>query len=81
MTEYLRWPSVGQAEAQAYVDAANAYSQTHFGEPFTPDWYPRLDVDGKWCAPRAFGPVAEPQEIALLRGDAETVDMLYWPEE
>ena len=81
MTEYLRWPGTKQAEAQAYVDASNTYSQSHFGEQFAPDWYPRLDVDGMWCAPRAFGPVAEPDEIALLRGDSETVDTLYWPEE
>ena len=79
--QYLRWPADMQTEAQAYVDAANAYSQSHFGELFAANWYPRLDVDGMWCAPRAFGSIAEPDGIALLRDDAETVAMLYWPEE
>jgi hypothetical protein len=70
-----------QAEAQAYVEAANAYSQAHFGELFAPDWYPRLDVDGMWCAPRAFGLLEEPAVLAILHDGAELVDVLYWPDE
>lgn len=86
-TKFLRWASNEETAAQAYVTASNDYSLTHFSEAFAAEWYPRQDVDSKWCAPffgppavGAGGPIAEPDGFPELRDGAETVDQIYWPD-
>lgn len=87
-TRFLRWASNHETAAQAYVTAINNHSQTSYSEPFAAEWYPRQDVDSKWCSPYygppavgSGGPIAEPDGFEALRTGAETVDALYWPEE
>lgn len=90
MARYLRWPSDRQADAQAYVTAANAYSQTNFSEQFAAEWYPRADVEGLWVSPyfgppavSPFGEIVEPEEMVPLRADAELAEAseIFWPDE
>ena len=81
-TKFLRWKADQQTEAATYVTAINAHSQSVAKEPFAAEWYPRQDVDGKWCAP-FYGPPykEEPADFDKLRAGAEEVSALYWPDE
>lgn len=86
-TKFLRWEAHQEAAASTYVTAINGHSQANYSEPFAAEWYPRQDVDGKWCAPYygppavgSGGPIVEPEGFDELRSGAEMVDMLYWPD-